>query len=305
VQQSTGSRASGAATKRATGAPTTLRVGTSTVLPAAVQLPAVAPGSGGVLSIGGLDSGDSSVAGAVLIDRSGAHEVAHLPLAVHDAAAAQLDGQTYLFGGGEPGATSESIFVVAPSGVRSVGRLPVGASDISAATIGHTTYIPGGYTVSAPLRTIVAFAPATGARVVATLPRPLRYAAVAAVDGRVLIAGGTSGETAERAILSFDPTTRTVREIGQLPYPVTHAAGATLNGVFYVLGGRSESLSGQRSSILAVNPGSGSVRPAGHLPRALSDMGAASLAGQIVAVGGRDSSGTVYDRALTLVPAGR
>jgi len=58
--------------KRTAGLPATLRVGASTILPAAVQLPAVAPASGGALSIGGLDANDSSVAGAVLIDASGA-----------------------------------------------------------------------------------------------------------------------------------------------------------------------------------------------------------------------------------------
>jgi hypothetical protein len=137
------------------------------------------------------------------------------------------------------------------------------------------------------------------------LPRPLRYASVAAVRGHVLIAGGTSGVTAQRAILSFDPATGRVRGIGELPYPVTHAAGAALNGWLYLLGGRSESLSGQRSSILAVDPLSGAVRPAGHLPQALSDLGAASLPDRIVAVGGRDSAGTVYDRALTLLPSAR
>ena len=128
---------------------------------------------------------------------------------------------------------------------------------------------------------------------------------MAAVDGHLLIAGGTSGVAAERAILSFDPATRTVRQIGDLPYPVTHAAAAALNGAFYLLGGRSESLSGQRSSILAIDPRSGAVRPAGHLPEALSDMGATALAGHILAVGGRNSAGGVYDRALTLNPVAR
>jgi hypothetical protein len=294
-----------ARTKRVVNAPLTLRVASSTALPAAVQLPAVAPGAGGALAVGGLDAGDSSIASVVSIDGSGAREVAQLPLALHDAAAAQVDGQTYLFGGGEPDGTSQSIFRVAASGVRQAGRLPVGASDVAAATIAQTAYVVGGYTVSEPLKTIVAFTPATGARIVGTLPRPLRYAAVAAVDGHVLIAGGTSGVTAQRAILSFDPATRTTRPIGELPYPVTHAAGAALNGSFYVLGGRSDSPSGQRSSILAVDPRSGAVRPAGRLPEALSDMGATALAGHILAVGGRNSAGTVYDRALALAPVAR
>jgi hypothetical protein len=128
---------------------------------------------------------------------------------------------------------------------------------------------------------------------------------VAAVGGHVLIAGGTSGVTAEWAILSFDPATGRIRRVGELPYPVTHAAGAALGGWLYVLGGRSESLSGQRSSILADDPLNGAVQPAGRLPRALSDLGAASLPDRIVVVGGRESAGTVYGRALTLLPSAR
>jgi N-acetylneuraminic acid mutarotase len=131
----------------------------------------------------------------------------------------------------------------------------------------------------------------------------LRYAAVAAVGGRLLIAGGTSGETAQRAILSFDPATGAVRQLGSLPSAVTHAAGASLNGYFYVLGGRGENLGEQRSSILAVDPLSGAVQPAGRLPLPLSDLGAASLPGRILVVGGRDSSGNVQDRALALGPS--
>lgn len=300
----TGSSAPAAAANATPKIPT-LHVAAAARLPAPVQLPAVAAGANGAFAIGGLDAGDASVADVVLIDGAGAREATQLPLALHDAAAAQIGGQTYMFGGGEPSGTSESIFRITASGVRTVGHLPVGSSDIEAATIAHTAYVVGGYTLSAPLRTIVAFTPGGRARSVAMLPRPLRYAAVAAVGGRMLIAGGTSGETAERAILSFDPATHTVRQIGELPEALTHAAGASLNGWFYVIGGRGESLTDQRSSILAVDPRSGAVRPAGHLPEALSDMGAASLAGHILAVGGRNPAGRVYDQALTLIPTTR
>jgi N-acetylneuraminic acid mutarotase len=163
----------------------------------------------------------------------------------------------------------------------------------------------GGYTETTPLRTIVAFTPGQATRVAGMLPRPLRYAAVAAVGGRLLIAGGTSGETAQRAILSFDPSSGRVRQIGELPRALTHAAGAALNGYMYVLGGRGEGLAEQTSAILAIDPSRGSVSPAGHLPQALSDLGAASLPGSIVAVGGRDRAGTVHDRALTLLATAR
>jgi N-acetylneuraminic acid mutarotase len=294
-----------ASATRASTRPVKLHVAGTATLPAAVQLPAVAPTARGAIAVGGLDAGDSSVAGVVLIEGASTRVVAQLPSALHDAAAATIDGKTYMFGGGEPGGTSASIFRVGASGVQVAGRLPVGASDIAAVTVGSTAYVVGGYTTSAPLRTIVAFTPTGGAHVVATIPRPLRYAAVAAVAGHVLIAGGTSGETAQRTILSFDPATATVRRIGELPAATTHAAGASLNGWFYVLGGRGEGLSDQRSSILAVDPRSGTVHEAGRLPEALSDIGAASLPGRVLAVGGRTSAGSVSDRALTLTPVAR
>jgi N-acetylneuraminic acid mutarotase len=135
---------------------------------------------------------------------------------------------------------------------------------------------------------------------VAETPSPRRTAALAAVGGRVLIAGGTTGTTAVRTILSFDPATGRVRRIGSLPFPLTHAAGATLNGRLLVIGGRSDSLTGQHHTILAVDPVTGAVRQAGSLPGALSDAGAASLGNRVLVLGGRDTTGRVHADILSV-----
>ena len=87
----------------------------------------------------------------------------------------------------------------------------------------------GGYTGTTPLRSIVAYTPGRSPRVVAELPRPLRYAAVAAVGGRVLIAGGTSGTAARREILRFDPRTGAVARIGRLRYAAHPRGGRQLS----------------------------------------------------------------------------
>ena len=281
-------------------------MGTSTALPAPVQLPAVAPAPGGVFSVGGLDAADSSVAGVVLIDGSGARDVAKLPLALHDAAAAQIDGQTYMFGGGEL-ARSERIDlrdrVVGRADRRKACRRDLGhhcRDDRAHRVHGRRLHRVG---AAAHDRRVHPRRRSEDRRDASTPTCATRPSA--AVGGRLLIAGGTSGVTAQRAILSFDPATRTVRQIGELPQPLTHAAGASLNGWFYVLGGRGENLSEQHSSIYAMDPRTGAVRQAGRLPEALSDIGAASLAGRIVAVGGRNSSGTVSAHALTLLPVAR
>jgi hypothetical protein len=123
---------------------------------------------------------------------------------------------------------------------------------------------------------------------------------VAAVGGRLLIAGGTSGTAARAEILRFDPGTGRVRRIGRLGSPVTHAAGAALGGRFYVLGGRGAALGAQRAAIEAVDPSSGRVTPAGRLPVALSDLSAASLPAGITVVGGRDRAGRVHDEIWIL-----
>ena len=49
----------------------------------------------------------------------------------------------------------------------------------------------GGYTGARWLNTIVAWRPGSPARIVATLPETLRYAAVAAVGRAIVIAGGS------------------------------------------------------------------------------------------------------------------
>ena len=161
----------------------------------------------------------------------------------------------------------------------------------------------GGYTGTVPLRSILAYTPGRGVRVAAEMPRPLRYAAVAAVGGHLLIAGGTSGTTARSEILSFDPASGRVRRIGRLPSPVTHAAGAALGGRFYVLGGRGVALDAQRATIEAVDPATGRVSRAGRLPAALSDLSAATLATGVTVLGGRDAGGRVARRDLD--PPGR
>jgi len=130
------------------------------------------------------------------------------------------------------------------------------------------------------------------------LPKPLRYAAVAAVGGTLVIAGGTSGESASRDIYRFDPSTGKLTKIGLLPQPLTHAAAVAVNGTAFVFGGRGSSPASQTRAILAISPG-GEVSHAGLLPVRLSDLAAVPLEGHIVIAGGRDQNGRVHNEILT------
>src|SRR5205085_26663 len=79
-------------------------------------------------------------------------------------------------------------------------------------------YVVGGYTGTRWLDTIVAWRPGGRARVVARLPSPVRYAAVAAAGRRIVIAGGSlPNGAASDAVLAFDPRSRHVVRLGRLP----------------------------------------------------------------------------------------
>lgn len=260
-------------------------------LPSPVQDPATtALAPDGALLLGGLDQADTSVASILRVRGGTARRSGTLPSALHDAAAATIGRRAYLFGGGNLGSSA----AILREGHKQVGALPVAASDVAAATLGASVYIVGGYDGSRPLDTIVAWHPGGASRVVGRLPLALRYAAVTAVAGRLLIAGGTSGVAASRLILTFDPATRRVRRLGRLPQPITHAAAGTLAGRVLVLGGRGSGLATQSREIIAIDPVNGRTSTAGRLPRALSDLGAATLADRILLAGGRDRGGTVH-----------
>src|SRR5205807_5371446 len=130
----------------------------------------------------------------------------------------------------------------------------------------------------------------------------IRYAAVAAIGARLVIAGGTSGDNATREVYSFNPRDGSVHQIGLLPHPLTHAAAVVLGDRVYVIGGRGADQGTQTSAILAVDPVSGRVEPAGRLPVGLSDLGAATIGGAVVVAGGRQSDGVLSNRLYALRP---
>jgi DNA-binding beta-propeller fold protein YncE len=128
---------------------------------------------------------------------------------------------------------------------------------------------------------------------VAHLPFALRYAAVCAAGGRLVIAGGSlENGSAGTEVLSYRPGSGHVVRIGKLPRPTTHAAAASLGGVAYVIGGRGSALGSASSRIVAVDPHAHRVWTAGRLGSPRSDLAAATLGRRIVLAGGLGTSGT-------------
>jgi hypothetical protein len=258
--------------------------------------PASAALSGGrFVLLGGLDSADTSSDGIELAGLRGLLPgSATLPLAQHDAQGAALDGRVYAFGGGSASELDHIIsFDPASHAVQTVGTLPRAQSDVAVTESGGTAYVAGGYDGTSWLNTIIAWRPGSTPRVVGHLPVGLRYAAASAVDGQILIIGGSTPSAASAAIYAFDPRTGRVREIGRLPHPVTHSGAATLGSTVYLVGGRGDSLDAQTAAVWAIDPRTGAVRVAGRLPQALSDTGVLSVGNAIVVAGGLSRAGTV------------
>ena len=267
-------------------------------LQSSVQDAAVAPLAGGrTMLLGGLTAADTSRADVRIVSATGDRAVGRLPAAVHDAAAVRLGRAVYLFGGGtNEGTQSDAIVRVDASGSESVvGRLPAPSSDQAAAPVRGTAYVVGGYTGAHWLNTIVAWRPGSPAHVVARLPTPVRYAAVGAAGGDVLIAGGSLPDgTASRVVLGYSPGTGRVDRIARLPAATTHAAAAGVGDLLYVIGGRGAALGTATARIVAVDARTHRVRGAGSLAAPRSDLAAVAVAGaRILLAGGRGRDGAL------------
>ena len=145
--------------------------------------------------LGGLTAADQSRTDIRVATARSDRAAGTLPTALHDTAAVTIGRSVYLFGGGTGANTQSDEILAEPvqGGAASVvGRLPSPSSDQAAAALGGTAYVFGGYTGSEWLDSIVAWRPGRPARVVAHLPEPLRYAAVAATGSSIVISGRLS-----------------------------------------------------------------------------------------------------------------
>ncbi len=285
-----------------------VHVASTARLPAAVQDAAIAPapargGSAPLLLLGGIDAAGGSTDDIVALDGRTAALRARLPDIQHDAQAAALDGQVYVFGGGDLASYPHILrYDPATATTATVGALPRPQSDVAVATLGTTAYIVGGFDGISPLDTIVAWRPGHAARYVARLPFAVRYAAVAAIDGRLIIAGGTGLDGVSDAIWSYDPAAGSVVQVGVLPQPLTHASAVALGGRVYIVGGRRTASGGQTASIVSIDPATALATTVGTLPSPRSDAAVAVLGGRIVVAGGENSAGAPLSSILTLTP---
>jgi large repetitive protein len=275
----------GTARKRATHL-TITRAGFQ--LPAPVQREVAAVDATSILLAGGLSASGSSTNGVFTLDPKTGHvsQLGTVPQVFHDAAGALIGNRLEIFGGGSASSTNMvQAFDLGSQHGTVIGHLPTPLSDVSSATIGSTTYLVGGYDGHAAQSAIYDTTNGSSFRSVGTLPRGLRYTAVTAVDGRVVVAGGTIGTAPVNTVSVFDPNTGRVTLLAHLPAPVAHAAAFTLGGGVYVAGGQDAAGNAVRT-VTRIDPATGSVARLKPLAQPVSDAAVAELSSQAWLIGG-------------------
>jgi hypothetical protein len=239
-----------------------------------------------LLLAGGLTAGGTT--GAIVdiaLDTGTVTPAGTLASKVHDAGGARIAGAPAVLGGGD--AVAGTAVQGIHGGVATVlGDLPKARADLSVVDLGGVTYIVGGGTTSHPDPLVLATTDGATFSTVARLPVPVRYAAVAAVGGSIIVVGGSDGTKDRTEIQAIDPASGSAAIIGHLPRALSHAAALVLGGRLLVAGGRIGKAA--TDSIWLIDPSAGVATVIGRLPRAVSDAAAVVIDGVGYLVGGED-----------------
>jgi outer membrane protein assembly factor BamB len=274
-----------------------------------VVLPSPEPGK--VVIAGGLSATGASDSGIYTLDvATGAlAQVGSLATATHDAAGGLAGGQAVVAGGGDSTVrASTEVFPAAGGAANAGGTLPQPRADDSGVTIGSTFYVVGGYDGTSLDPQVLATTDGRSYRVVADLPVPVRYAAVAAAGGQIWVFGGLSAAGAPvDTVQVVDPASGKATIDGTLPIPLEGAAAAEIGGDVFVAGGETGSGSSAHpvAGVLELDLSTGRLLAAGRLqdPVAFGALAVAGGAGYLV--GGETAGGTPTAAVQMIRPNGR
>jgi len=301
------------------------------------------PASGRLIILGGATTGGLTASGAFALDVTTGTltHVGDLITTLDDAAGAVLDGRDVVFGGASSALSPASASVQALPAAPTTGPASSGAAVPTATTLGSlpqpraadaavttatTTYLVGGDSGAAPEPGVLATADGQHFDVVASLPVPVRFPAVAAVGNRLYVFGGlaAAGPDAGRPVDTIqvvDLKTHKVSDSWHLPEPLSGAAAAVLGHDILLAGGDTSASAAvtkpgaagtttapppSTSSVSTVwffDPASGHCRPVGQLPVPVSHAGVAVLGTTAWLVGG-ESDGTAVSavQSVAAVP---
>ena len=134
----------------------------------------------------------------------------------------------------------------------------------------------------------------TSFHVVAELPQPVRYPAVAALGTAVyvfggLISGGEYNGVFTNDVQRVDPATGAATVVGHLPFPLAHAMGSEMAGRLYVMGGSAPSWTSRQ--VLAFDPANNRISLVALLPEPVTDAAVVTIGHATYLLGGISTSG--------------
>jgi N-acetylneuraminic acid mutarotase len=249
-------------------------------------------GAGRIFVLGGHDSSGGSITSVYSLDPlTGRTAIAgSLALATHGAAAAVVGGRVLVFGGASLTVhNSVQAFNPASRGSSVVGSMPGVRADTTAVTVGGVAVLLGGFDGVGPQSNVWSTSNGTTFRVVAHLPQPVRYPAVASLGISVyvfggLISGGEYNGKFTNDVQQVNLRIGTARIIGHLPAPLAHAMGSEMGGRLFVFGGSTPS--GTSRQMLSFNPVTMTVSVAGSLPEPITDAAVVTIARTAYLLGG-------------------
>src|SRR2546422_1807318 len=139
----------------------------------------------------------------------------------------------------------------------------------------------------------------------ARLPEPRGEVAVAAVNGKIYVLGGSArGRDDQTLVEEYDPATDRWRERAPMPRGLSHAGAVGMNGKIYVVGGFTRNVHmGALDVAFEYDPGRDTWRTLAPMKSPRGSVGLAALNGKLYAIGGRGvgtvtvATHEVYDSA--------
>lgn len=288
------STASATTTPTSSGPPHLQVTMASWQLPAPLSRTVALAVHGNIDVLGGLTgTGNSTTAAVLQIDPATGHSqnVGTLPVPVHDAAGAAIGSRYLVFGGGASSLTTDvqSYTPGSAAGAPAVsvaGQLPAQRADLASA-VGPdgTVYLAGGYNGTNFSPDVLSTRNGTTFTVLAQLPVPVRYPAVAIAAGKLWIIGGETAAGGDTdSIQTVDLKSHVAAVAGHLPEAVSHASAATLHNTVYLFGGRSGGH--VLDTVFQLDPAKAAFSPAGSLPVPTSDMSEVTIGETVYLLGG-------------------
>jgi N-acetylneuraminic acid mutarotase len=210
--------------------------------------------------------------------------LAPMPLARQELACAVLDGKVYVIAGFTGSGTSTSdvqVYDPATDTWGSAAPLPIATNHNAAAVAAGKLYAFGGTS-----NHVFLYSPPqnTWSEVAAMRFMHGNTPAVAVIDNRIYVAGGTGEGMTGNEVEVYDPVVNSWTTLAPMNVPRNHTAGGAINGKFYVAGGRDSSAAS--TALEVYDPLTDVWTQLAPLPTGRSGIGAGVVNGELYVFGG-------------------